>query len=235
MSHSYSSVTKSDNAFTAVSDVTPSGTVEEKLTWAYIDPSFDTWLELLLKEHWADWYFGTIFTDNWDSLIAPDRTYTNITTPDKTYTDVSDITPDGVIEEKFIWTYIDDEFDTWLELLAKEHWCDWYFGVAWSDNWASLSKSDNIHNSITTPSASYNEIIKSDNVFTNVSLIEGRNFSKWNYWYGINLLTWNNMHSTGKTMWNDWVYEYEYNKITTPSKTYDTVTVPSANYNEVTR
>lgn len=234
MAHTYKPITTADNTFTPVSDVTPNGTVEEKLTWTYINPTFDTWLELLAKEHWADWYFGTTFTDAWDSLIAPSRTYTPITTPDKTYTsvttpsvsygDVSDVTPDGVIEEKLTWVYIDDEFDTWLELLAKEHWCDWYFGATWVDDWASLIKSDNV----------YNEVTKSDNVFTNVSLIEGRNNSIWNYWYDMNLLTWNNMHSTGKTKWNDWIYEYEYNKTTTPSKTYNTITAPSTNYSEVT-
>ena len=82
MTHTYSSVTKSDNTYTAVSDVTPSGTVEEKLTWVNIVPNQDTWLELLVnggKIRWYDWYYGTAYTDLWTSLTRADRTYGSVT------------------------------------------------------------------------------------------------------------------------------------------------------------
>ena len=61
------------HTYTAVSDVTPSGTVEEKFTWANIVPNQDTWLELSVnggKIHWCDWYYGTPYTDNWSSITT---------------------------------------------------------------------------------------------------------------------------------------------------------------------
>ena len=82
MAHNYSEVTKSDNTYTDVSDVTPSGTVEEKFTWANIVPNQDTWLELLInggKVHWVDWTFGTAWTDDYTSLTRADRTYKGVT------------------------------------------------------------------------------------------------------------------------------------------------------------
>ena len=61
-------------------------------------------------------------------------------------------------------------YDTWLELLMKAHWCDWWFGTAWVDAWDSLTdssrtynsitKSDNTYNPITTPSQTYSEVTK---------------------------------------------------------------------------
>jgi len=61
------------HTYIAVSDVTPSGTVEEKFTWANIVPNQDTWLELSVnggKIHWCDWYYGTPYTDNWSSITT---------------------------------------------------------------------------------------------------------------------------------------------------------------------
>ena len=102
MAHTYSSITKSDNTYTAVSDVTPEGTGEEQFTWVNIVPNQDTWLELLInggKVHWIDWWYGTAWTDLWSSLTTPDATYSGVTkndnsyssltTPAKTYSEVS--------------------------------------------------------------------------------------------------------------------------------------------------
>ena len=96
--------------------------------------------------------------------------YTSKTTPDTTYTPVSLMRPIGTVEEKFTWVYIDPTWDTWVELLAREHWCDWSFGTAFIDNYTSKTvptysytsktKSDNTFSSKTTPSASYSEITK---------------------------------------------------------------------------
>jgi len=85
----YTGTTRADKTFTPVSDVTPDGTVEEKFKWNYIVPIYDTWLELLAKEHWCDWNFGTAFVDAWSSLITPTKTYASVTTPDKTYKEVN--------------------------------------------------------------------------------------------------------------------------------------------------
>ena len=79
MAHTYKSVTKSDNTYTAVTDITPDGTSEEKFKWNYIVPSYDTWYELLMKAHWADWTFGTAWTDAWTSVTKSDRTYQGVT------------------------------------------------------------------------------------------------------------------------------------------------------------
>ena len=79
MAHTYVEVTKSDNTYTAVSPVRPVGTVEDQFTWDAINPNYDTWLELLAKEHWCDWYFRTAFTDAWTSLTRADRTYQGVT------------------------------------------------------------------------------------------------------------------------------------------------------------
>ena len=89
MGHDYTTVTKSDNTFTPVSDITPIGTVEEKLTWAYIVPNYDTWLELLAKEHWADWLFGTAWVDAWDSLTTPSKTFSGISKSDNAYNPIT--------------------------------------------------------------------------------------------------------------------------------------------------
>ena len=79
MAHDYQSVTTADNTYTAVTDITPDGTVEDKFTWANIVPNYDTWIELLMKEHWCDWYFGTKWTDAWSSVTKSDRTYQGVT------------------------------------------------------------------------------------------------------------------------------------------------------------
>lgn len=79
MAHDYSSITTADRTYTPVSDVTPSGVVEEKFTWDYINTAFDTWLKLLAKEHWSDWWFATAFVDAWTSLTTPNKTYNEVT------------------------------------------------------------------------------------------------------------------------------------------------------------
>lgn len=101
MAHTYSSITKSDNTYTAVSDVTPiSGTVEDKFTWANIVPNQDTWLELLInggKVRWADWYYATAFTDAWTSLTTPSSTYTGVTKSDNSFSSIT--TPTATYSE----------------------------------------------------------------------------------------------------------------------------------------
>ena len=100
MTHTYQSVTKSDNTFLPVSDVTPSGTVEEKFTWANIVPNQDTWLELLVnggKIHWVDWLFGTAFIDLWTAITTPSKTYSGITKSDNDYSPI--ITPTATYSE----------------------------------------------------------------------------------------------------------------------------------------
>ena len=101
MTHNYSSVTKSDNTFIAVSDVTPiTGTVEEKFTWVNIVPNQDTWLELLVnggKIHWVDWLFGTAFTDLWTAITTPSKTYSSVTKNDNSYSEIT--TPSATYSE----------------------------------------------------------------------------------------------------------------------------------------
>ena len=100
MVHTYSEVTKSDNTYTPVSDIRPIGTEEEKLTWANIVPNQDTWLELLInggKVHWIDWLYGTAYTDLWDSLTNPSRTYSGVSKSDNTYSSVT--TPSATYSE----------------------------------------------------------------------------------------------------------------------------------------
>jgi len=185
----YTDITRADRVYTPVSDVTPSGTVEEKFIWNYIVPNFDTWLELLAREHWCDWYFGTAYTDNYTSLTTPsktygsvtksdktfipittpDRTYTSVTTPDKTYIPVSDVTPSGTIEERFTWANIDPNYDTWVELLMKEHWIDWYFGASSVDAWTSITTPSKTYNEVTKPEDGYDPVTTPDKTYKEVN------------------------------------------------------------------
>ena len=89
MGHTYTPITAGDRTYTPISTVTPIGTIEEKFTWDYIVPDWDTWAELLMRQHWIDWYFGTAFTDDWTSITTPSKTYSSITKSDRTYTSVT--------------------------------------------------------------------------------------------------------------------------------------------------
>lgn len=81
MAHDYSSITKSDNTYTPVSDVRPMGIVEDKLTWAIINTAYNTWIELndYGRVHWCDWYYGNPYIDNYSSLTTPLATYKEVT------------------------------------------------------------------------------------------------------------------------------------------------------------
>ena len=81
MAHSYSPITKSDNTFSAVSDIRPIGTVEDKLTWDIINTAYDTWIELYDygRVHWCDWYYSNPYIDNYSSLTTPSATYKGVT------------------------------------------------------------------------------------------------------------------------------------------------------------
>ena len=137
--------------------------------------------------------------------------YSSVTTADRTFTPVSDVTPDGTVEEKFKWNYIVPSYDTWLELLAKEHWADWYFGVTYVDNWSTS----------TIPSHTYISVSPiHSNDFSNASL--------WSIWNTLGFLTWNDFYTVGKVKWSHWVEtesEYIYKDPTTHSKLYQEVTV----------
>ena len=76
--------------------------------------------------------------------------YSEITKSDNTYTSVSDVRPIGTVEEKLTWAIINTAYDTWKEFndYGRVHWCDWYYGTAYTDNWSSL----------TTPSATYSGV-----------------------------------------------------------------------------
>ena len=92
MAHTYIPITIGDRTFTPVSDITPSGTVEDKFTWVNTYPNQDTWLELSVnggKVHWCDWYYGTAWTDAFTSLTTPDKTYSSVTKSDRTYSSVT--------------------------------------------------------------------------------------------------------------------------------------------------
>ena len=91
MAHTYTPITRANRTYIPVSDVTPSGTVEDKFTWANIVPNHDTWLELTIsgKVHWCDWLYATAFVDAWTSLTTPAKTYSSITKSDRTYTPVT--------------------------------------------------------------------------------------------------------------------------------------------------
>ena len=92
MAHTYIPVTTADRTYIPVSDITPSGTAEDKFTWANIVPNQDTWLELSVnggKIHWVDWWYGTAFIDAWTSLTTPSKTYSGLTKSDNTYGSVT--------------------------------------------------------------------------------------------------------------------------------------------------
>jgi len=99
MGHTFHPVTTSDRTYTPVSDVTPSGTVEDKFTWVNIAANHSTWALLTIsgKTHWCDWLYGTAFTDAWTSLTNPDKTYNSVTKSDRTYTTI--ITPSQTYKE----------------------------------------------------------------------------------------------------------------------------------------
>lgn len=97
MVHTYTPLTRANRTYTPVSDVTPSGTVEEKFTWNYIVPNYDTWLELLAKQHWCDWLFGTPFVDAWTLLTRADRTYSGVSKSDNSYSPLT--TPTATYSE----------------------------------------------------------------------------------------------------------------------------------------
>jgi len=142
LAHTYSSITKSDNTYKTVSDVTPEGTAEEKFTWVTIVPNQDTWLELLInggKVHWCDWYYGTAFIDAWTSL----------TNPDYTYTSVSPIHSDSFINLS-IWSY-------WASISVLT-WNNAYtIGKTTWLSWAEVETEYN-YQSLTTPSHTYSEV-----------------------------------------------------------------------------
>jgi len=82
LAHTYTPITRSDRTYTPVSDVTPIvGSVEEQLTWVFIEALWETWswLELLTKEHWCDWYYGVTYVDSWSSLTIPSYIYSEVT------------------------------------------------------------------------------------------------------------------------------------------------------------
>ncbi len=140
------------------------------------------------------------------------HTYQSITIGDRTYTPVSDVTPDGTVEDKLTWDILNEPYDTWIEFsdYGRVHWCDWYYGTAFIDAWASL----------TTPDKTYTPVspIHSDS-FVNLSI--------WSYWASISVLTWNNAYTIGKTTWLSWAEvetEYNYQSLTTPSYSYSEVT-----------
>ena len=90
MAHTYQPITVADRTYTPVSDVTPiTGVIEDKFTWANTYPNYDTWVELGAREHWCDWYFATAWTDAWDSLTKPSKTYSGVTKSDNSYSSVT--------------------------------------------------------------------------------------------------------------------------------------------------
>jgi len=81
MAHTYSSVTTPDTSYTPVSDVRPVGDKEDQLTWAAINPNWDTWNEFLNygKVRWSDWWYGDAYIDNYTSLTTPSYSYSEVT------------------------------------------------------------------------------------------------------------------------------------------------------------
>ena len=89
MTHTYNPITIGDRTFIPVSDITPSGTVEEKLTCANLADGYETWAEFKAKEHWSDWIYGTAFTDNWTPVTKPAKTFLGVTKSDRTYNPIT--------------------------------------------------------------------------------------------------------------------------------------------------
>jgi len=149
LGHTYTPVTKSDNTYTTIT--TPSKT-----------------------------YSDITKSDNsFNPVTTPSKTYSGLTKSDNEFTVVSDVTPDGDSEWKFTWNYINPDWDTWLELLGKSHWADWYFGTKWTDDYVSLTtpsktytsitKSDNTFSPVTTPSKIHTSVTKSDNSYSEIT------------------------------------------------------------------
>lgn len=71
------------HTWTPVSPVSTTGeaTGADILTWAIIDPDYDTWNEILVanKETWNDWYTGTTYESIYKTITTPSATYQNIT------------------------------------------------------------------------------------------------------------------------------------------------------------
>jgi len=80
MGHTFHPVTTSDRTYTPVSDVTPSGTVEDKFTWVNIAANHSTWalLNNSGKVHWCDWLYGDAYIDNYISITTPDYIYKEV-------------------------------------------------------------------------------------------------------------------------------------------------------------
>ncbi len=116
-------------AYVATGDITFSG-IGTYILFAYVGDGSLTYSGSAVYIWWAD---------AWISLTTPSKTYSEVTTPDNIYTPVSDVTPSETVEDKFTWVNIYPNYDTWLELLAKEHWADWYFGTAFTDAWSSVT------------------------------------------------------------------------------------------------
>ena len=79
--------------------------------------------------------------------------YSSVTTPSASYTSVSPVRPVGDREDQLTWTNLNTlGLTTWNKLgnSGKVHWCDWYYGDAYTDSYTSL----------TTPSYSYSEVTK---------------------------------------------------------------------------
>ena len=79
MAHTYSSVTKSDNTFTAVSPVRD-WVYEETLTWDILDDDYDTWIEFYNygRIRWCDWW-NKVGLDIYTAITTPDYTYQEVT------------------------------------------------------------------------------------------------------------------------------------------------------------
>ena len=82
MAHTYGEITVPSYSGTELSDLTPSGEVEDKLTWDTLATvEAETWATFQLhgKIRWCDWNYGSVWTDAWSGLNNPSHTYGEVT------------------------------------------------------------------------------------------------------------------------------------------------------------
>ena len=80
------------------------------------------------------------------------HTYNTITVDSRSYVRVPQIRPVGDKEDQLTWANLNTlGLTTWEKLgnSGKVHWCDWYYGDAYTDSYNSLTKGDNTYNTVT--------------------------------------------------------------------------------------
>jgi hypothetical protein len=157
MGHTFYPVTKADNLYSPLSNVTSSGTlIEEKLTWFIINPLYDTWDEFndYGRTRWCDWYFAdyAIITPSgtYNIVTKEDNLFNQVTTPALNYSEVSNPskTYTLVTKEDNAFVQVSTPVVTFTAVTNP------------SRTFNAITKGDNSFNQVTVPTSSYSEVTK---------------------------------------------------------------------------